>query len=130
MREKNRGKSKVCRATLVLDTIKRTRGKGGMTAAQIKLAEAQSQDMADMKEEIKTIKSDVSDVKREVGDVKSQLANVVGKIDVLLSQSENKQFFQVVIELIKCRGFWVVTALIIIGLFGINTDIIKTFLGG
>lgn len=126
----NKENKKVCRATLVLETIKKTKSRGGMTAAQIKLAEAQSQDIADMKEEIKGIKSDVSDVKKELTDVKTQLSNVVGKIDVLLSQSENKQFMQVMLELIQCRGFWIVLALIVIGWFGINTDIIKTFLGG
>ena len=126
----NNESKNVCRATLVLETIKKTRGKGGMTASQIQLAEAQSQDIADMKQEIKGIKSDVSDVKKELSDVKNQLSYVVGKIDVLLSQSENKQFWQVMLELIQCKGFWIVVILVIIGMFGMNTDIIKTFLGG
>lgn len=113
----------MCKAATVLETIKKTKGKGGMTPAQIKLAEAQAEDYATMKAEIKEIKSDLSDVKRE-------LAGMGGKLDLLISQSQNKPFLQVVKDLIGCRGFWIVLALLIIGYFGLNISDLKGILGG
>ena len=66
----------MCKQSVVLDTIKKTKGKGGMTSAQIKLAEAQSEDYADMKRELQELKTDVNEVKKEVVDVKVELAKI------------------------------------------------------
>lgn len=85
---------------LVLDTIKKTKGKGGMTSAQIQLAEAQSEDYAEMKREIQEFKTEVKtefgDVKKEVSDVKSGLAEIKGSLNILLGQkklTDNKYFW-------------------------------------
>lgn len=81
---------------LVLDTIKKTKGKGGMTSAQIQLAEAQSEDYAEMKREIQELKTDIGDVKKEVSDVKSGLAEIKGSLNILLGQkklTDNKYFW-------------------------------------
>lgn len=113
----------MCKAAIVLQGIKKSKGKGGMTSAQIELAEAQAEDMQSMKQEIKEIKSDLSDVKRE-------LAGMGGKLDLLISQSEHKPLLQVVKELKDCRGFWIVLALLIIGYFGMNLSDLKGIFGG
>lgn len=113
----------MCRAAIVLQTIKKTKGKGGMTSAQLELAEAQAEDMQSMKQEIKSIKEDLSDVKKE-------LAGMGGKLDLLISQSEHKPLLQIVKELKDCRGFWIVLALLVIGYFGMNLGDIKGLIGG
>lgn len=95
----------MCRAAIALETIKKTKGKGGMTSAQIKLAEAQSEDYAEMKREIQSLKTDVGEVKKEVGDVRVQLAEIKGNIDILLENSKIKS------SLINNKYFWIVMAL-------------------
>ena len=113
---------KMCKQVTVLNTLKNTKGKGGMTAGQLQLAEAQAEDMQSMKAEIKEIKADLGEVKRE-------LAGMGGKLDLLISQSEHKPFLQIIQELIKCRGFWIVLALLIIGYFGMNISDLKGIFG-
>lgn len=113
----------MCKAVIVLQTIKKTKGKGGMTSAQIELAEAQAEDYSEMKQEIKSIKEDLSEVKRE-------LAGMGGKLDLLISQSEHKPLLQIVKELKDCRGFWIVLALLVIGYFGMNLGDLKGIFGG
>lgn len=81
---------------VVLDTIKKTKGKGGMTSAQIKLAEAQSEDYAEMKREIQELKTDIGDVKKDVSDVKNGLSEIKGSLNILLGQkklTDNKYFW-------------------------------------
>ena len=115
----------MCKQAVVLDTIKKTKGKGGMTSAQIKLAEAQSEDYADMKREIQDLKSDVSDVKKEVGDVKVQLAEIKGNLNIILESVKVKQ------KLIDNKYFWVFLMLAL-SLFAGVTHIseLATFFGG
>lgn len=87
---------KMSQQATVLDTIKKTKGKGGMTSAQIKLAEAQSEDYAEMKREIQELKTDVCDVKRDVSEVKNSLSEIKGNINVLLNDkklTDNKYFW-------------------------------------
>ena len=91
----------MCKQAIVLDTIKKTKGKGGMTSAQIKLAEAQSEDYADMKREIQELKTDVNEVKKEVTDIKIELAKITGNIDILLENSKIKS------KLIDNKYFWI-----------------------
>lgn len=55
---------KMCKQAVVLETIKKMRSKGGMTASQLQLAEAQAEDYAEMKKEIQLIKTDVGDLKK------------------------------------------------------------------
>ena len=110
----------MCRAAMVLETIKKTKTKGGMTASQIQLAEAQAEDYADMKREIKEIKSDVSDLKKEMTDIKVGLSTLNGSVNTLLQMSEHKPLLQIIKELKDCKGFWIVLALVVIGIFGMN----------
>lgn len=91
----------MCKQAVVLDTIKNTTKKGGMTSAQIKLAEAQSEDYADMKRELQELKTDVNEVKKEFVDVKVQLAAIKVNIDTLLENSKTKA------ALIESKYFWI-----------------------
>lgn len=116
---------RMCKQAIVLDTIKKTRGKGGMTSAQIKLAEAQSEDYADMKREIQELKTDVNEVKKEVTDIKIELAKITGNIDILLENSKIKS------KLIDNKYFWIfliVTLCLFAGVTHIS-DIAKIFGG-
>lgn len=102
-----------CRSVDVLETIKKTKGCGGMTKSQILLAEAQAEDMQTMKKELQGVKEDIAGLKTEV-------ANMSGKLDLLIKQSENKPLLTVIMELIKTKGFWIVAALAVIGFYGLD----------
>lgn len=112
-------RSNVCgKSRTALEVIKKTKGQGGMTKAQIQLAEEQMEDMAEMKQEIKAVKADIAELKTDV-------ASINGKIDILIKQSENRPLLQIIKELVNTRGFWVVLALIVIGIYGIDISSIK-----
>lgn len=121
-------KSEVLRMSkqaIVLDTIKKTAKKGGMTAAQIKLAEAQSEDYADMKKEIQELKTDVNDVRKEVSGVKIQLAEIKGGIDILLENNKIKS------KLIDSKYFWLFLIVLVMLIAGVNhLGELKTIFGG
>ena len=116
---------KMCKQAIVLDTIKKMKTKGGMTSAQIKLAEAQSEDYADMKKEIQEIKIDVNDVKKDVGDVKLQLAEIKGSLKILLENSAVKS------KLLDNKYFWIFLILIVCLFAGVThiSEIAKIFGG-
>lgn len=116
---------KMCKQAVVLDTIKKTARKGGMTPTQIKLAEAQSEDYAEMKREIQELKTEVGDVKKEVGDVKIQLAEIKGNINILLENSKIKS------KLIDNKYFWVFLILMVSLFAGVThlSEIAKVFGG-
>lgn len=115
----------LCKQSLVLDTIKKTRGKGGMTSAQQKLAEAQAEDYADMKKELQGLKSDVSEVKKEVGDVKVELAEIKGSINILLENSKIKS------KLIDNKYFWIFLMLMVCLFAGVtHLSELKALIGG
>lgn len=116
---------KLCKQAVVLDTLKKTKGKGGMTSAQIKLAEAQAEDYADMKKELQGLKSDVSDVKKEVEDVKVKIADIGGKVDVLLENSKIKS------KLIDNKYFWIFLTVFACLFAGVtHLSELKAFFGG
>lgn len=110
---------------IVLDTIKKTAKKGGMNATQIKLAEAQSEDYADMKKEIQELKTDVNDVRKEVSGVKIQLAEIKGGIDILLENNKIKS------KLIDSKYFWLFLIVLMMLIAGVNQlGELKTIFGG
>ena len=110
----------MCKSVVVLETIKKSKGQGGMTKSQIMLAEAQAEDMQEMKRELKEVKSDIASLKTDV-------AGISGKLDLLIKQSESKPFLQIFKELINTRGFWIVLALVVIGIYGIDLSGLKDF---
>lgn len=116
---------KMCKQAVVLDTIKKMRGKGGMTASQLQLAEAQAEDYAEMKKEIQLIKTDVGDLKKDFSEVKNELSTMRGSLDILIQLSEHKPLLQIIKELKDCKGFWIILALIIIGFFGLDLSNLK-----
>ena len=111
----------MCKSGAVLEAIKKTKGKGGMTSAQIKLAEAQAEDYAAMKEEIKSIKEDVGELKKEVSDVNIKVADISGKIDILINEK----------KLTDNKYFWIVLMLVMILIAGVNhLSELKSLIGG
>lgn len=112
----------MCKSKAILETLKKTKGYGGMTKAQLSLAEAQAEDIEQMKTEIKEVKADIARLKTDV-------ASINGKLDILIKQSENRPFLQVFKELINTRGFWIVLALIVIGIYGIDLSGLKGLIG-
>ena len=85
------------------------------------LAEAQAEDMQAMKKELQEVKMDIASLKTNV-------ANIDGKLDLLIKQSESRPFLQVFKELINTRGFWIVLALIVIGIYGIDLTGLREFI--
>lgn len=126
----------MCKQKIVLETIKKTKGRGGMTPAQVELAEAQTEDYRDMKREILKIKEDVTEITEAVMDVKAEQSYIRGQIDILVKNSSSKTGFQLCIELIRTKSFWtlatIATVLILCGKYGINpVDVVKhLFTGG
>lgn len=119
----------MCRQAIVLDTIKKTSKKGNMTSAQIKLAEAQSEDYAEMKREIQELKqelkTDVNDVRKEVSGVKIQLAEIKGGIDILLENNKIKS------KLIDSKYFWIFLIILMTLIAGVNhLSELKELFGG
>lgn len=112
----------MCKSKAILETLKKTKGHGGMTKAQLELAEAQAEDIEQMKTEIKEVKADVAELKTSV-------ATIDGKLDLLIKQSESRPFLQVFKELINTRGFWIVLALIVIGIYGIDLSGVRNLIG-
>lgn len=119
----------MCKQAVVLDTIKKTKGKGGMTSAQIKLAEAQSEDYAEMKRELQELKTDVNDVKKEFVNVKVQLAEIKGTIDTVLDTM--KENGQTKAKLLENKYFWIFITVALCLFAGVThiADIAK-FFGG
>lgn len=118
----------MCKSKDILETLKKTKGYGGMTKAQTSLAEAQAEDIESMKKEITDVKRDVSELRAEVSQIKVDIANMDGKLDLLIKQSENRPFLQVFKELINSKGFWIVLALIVIGIYGIDLTGLREFI--
>ena len=115
----------MCKQAIVLDTIKKTAKKGGMTPTQIKLAEAQSEDYAEMKKEIQELKTEVYDVKKDVNGMKIQLAEIKGGIDILLENNKIKS------KLIDSKYFWITVILFMMLIAGVNhLSELKELFGG
>lgn len=102
----------MCKAKLVLETIKNTKGRGGMTPAQLQLAEAQSEDYQQMKKEIGELKTDMSEIKNGFNNFSEELAYVKGRVDMIVDNMHKKGFMELLLEMISKKGFW---ALLIIG---------------
>jgi hypothetical protein len=111
----------MCQSITILNAIKKTKGCGGMTKSQLMLAEAQAEDMQAMKKELQEVKMDIASLKTNV-------ANIDGKLDLLIKQSESRPFLQVFKELINTRGFWIVLALVVIGIYGIDLSGLREFI--
>lgn len=111
----------MCHSVDVLETIKKTKGCGGMTKAQLALAEAQAEDIQMLKNEIKDVKTDIAELKTDV-------ASMSGKLDLLIKQSENRPLLQIIKELINTKGLWIVLALVVIGIWGIDISGLKGLL--
>lgn len=115
----------MCKQAVVLDTIKKTVKKGGMTAAQLKLAEAQSEDYAEMKKEIQELKVDVNDVRKDVNGMKIKLAEIKGGIDILLENNKIKS------KLIDSKYFWIFLIILMTLIAGVNhLSELKELFGG
>lgn len=117
-------RKELCKQSLVLDTIKNTAKKGGMTSAQIKLAEAQAEDYADMKKELQGLKTDLGEVRKEVGDVRVELSEIKGNVKTLLEISNRP-------KLTENKYFWIFITIIACLLAGMShLSELKAFFGG
>ena len=96
----------MCKQKAVLETIKQMRGRGSMSSAQIKLAEAQCEDYQDMKKEILEVKNDVSELKKDNADIKLIVNSVSSKLDLLIQQNENKPLLKILQDLKDNKFFW------------------------
>lgn len=87
MKVTNKGK-KMSKQATALDMIKSRKDKGGMTTAQLRLAEAQSEDYSDMKQQVQEIKQKVEVVEQKVDNVEIQLASIKGSVDIILETAD------------------------------------------
>lgn len=125
----------MCKQKTVLEVIKKTRGRGGMTPAQMKLAEAQTEDYQTMKKEILEIKEDVAELTDAVKDMHSEQSYIRGQVDLLVQNVGNKNGFQLCLELIRTKSFWtlaIISSIIILcGRYNMNpAELVKHLFGG
>lgn len=127
----------MCKAKLVLETIKKTKGRGGMTPAQLQLAEAQSEDYQEMKKELREIKADMITVKDGMGEMKKEQGYIKGQLDILVTKN-NRGFYEITTELIRTKSFWalaiIISTLYLCGKYNISpkdvVGVIKGLFGG
>lgn len=127
----------MCKAKLVLETIKNTKGRGGMTPAQLQLAEAQSEDYQEMKKELREIKTDMVSLKGSMGDLQKEQGYIRGQVDILVNKN-NRGFYELTIELIRTKSFWalaiIISTLCLCGKYNISpkdvVGVIKGLFGG
>lgn len=117
----------MCKQKAVLETIKQTKGHGSMSAAQIKLAEAQCEDYQDMKKEILEIKNDVSDLKKDNADLKIMVNSFGAKLDLLIQQSQNKPLLRILSDLKDNKFFWFWVIFLTAVICGVNISDIMAF---
>lgn len=120
----------MCKQRAVLETIKQMKGRGRMSAAQIKLAEAQIEDYQDMKKEILEIKSDVSEVKKNDANLNTKVDTIGAKLDLLIQQSENKPLLRILSDLKDNKFFWFWIIVITLLIFGVSISELKGLLPG
>lgn len=127
----------MCKAKLVLETIKNTKGRGGMTPAQLQLAEAQSEDYQEMKKELREIKTDMVVLKDGMGEMKKEQGYIKGQLDILVTKN-NRGFYEITTELIRTKSFWalaiIISTLYLCGKYNISpkdvVGVIKGLFGG
>ena len=118
----------MCKQKIVLETIKKTKGRGGMTSAQIQLAEAQTEDYQDLKRE-------VVEIKKTTDETQSKIEYVCGQVDILVRNSQRNGFI-LILEIIRTKSFWtlatICSVLYLCGKYGINpVEVVKhLFVGG
>lgn len=121
----------MCKQKAVLETIKQMKGRGSMSAAQIKLAEAQCEDYQELKKEILEIKNDVADNKKDNAEIKVIISSVVAKLDLLIQQNENRPLLKILSDLKDNRYFWFWIIFLTAVLCGVNmSEIIAFFTKG
>jgi len=117
----------MCKQKAVLETIKQMKGRGSMSAAQIKLAEAQCEDYQDLKKEILEIKNDVADSKKDNADIKVIVSSVVAKLDLLIQQNENRPLLKILSDLKENKYFWFWFIFLTAIICGVNISDIMAF---
>ena len=126
----------MCKQKVVLETIKKTKGRGGMTPAQMQLAESQAEDYQTMKKEIVEIKEDLGKLNDSVELVKNEQNYIRGQVDFLVANSTAKTGMQLILELIRTKSFWtlaiIVSVLYFCGKYNMNpAELVKhLFIGG
>ena len=110
----------MCKQKVVLETIKKTKGRGGMTPAQIELAEAQTADYQELKRE-------VIETKKTAEETKSELEYVRGQIDILVKNSQNKPLLRILSDLKDNKFFWFWIIFLTAVVCGVNISDIMAF---
>lgn len=115
----------MCKQKAVLETIKQLKGRGGMTTAQVNLAEAQCEDYQEMKREILEIKNDVSELKKDNIGLNSKVDTVCAKLDLLLQQNQNKPLLKILSDLKDNKFFWFWLTIITLLVCGVSIGDLK-----
>lgn len=115
----------MCKQKSVLEVIKQMKGRGSMSAAQIKLAEAQMEDYQEMKKEILEIKSDVAELKKDNIGLNGKVDTIGAKLDLLIQQSENKPLLRILSDLKDNKFFWFWIIVITLLVFGVSLSDLK-----
>ena len=115
----------MCKQKAVLETLKQIKGKGSMSASQIKLAEAQCEDYQEMKKEITEIKQDVLALKESNVSLNGKVDTIGAKLDLLIQQSENKPLLRILSDLKDNKFFWLWIVILTLLFFGVSIADLK-----
>ena len=129
----------MCRQDVALEMLKSQPRKGGLTAGQIKLAEAQAADYKSQKGEIKMLGERMTNLEKDVASLKEEQTrrfdNVEKQMDELkrlIIEHNNQTLFDKILALKDHKYFWITTIigiLVLAGLFGVPLSDFKGVFG-
>lgn len=108
----------MCKQKVVLETIKQMKGRGSMSAAQIKLAEAQCEDYQSLKKE-------VVDIKESVIGLKADNQEMRGMLKLLIEQNSERPLLSILKELSSKAWFWGWLIILTLLFFGASISELK-----
>ena len=119
----------MCRQDVALEMLKSQPRKGGLTAGQIKLAEAQAADYKSQKGEIKMLGERITNLEKDLASSRTEqregfntLQSQISELKMLIIEHNNQTLFDKILALKDHKYFWITTIigiLVLAGLLGV-----------
>ena len=119
----------MCRQDVALEMLKSQPRKGGLTAGQIKLAEAQAADYKSQKGEIKMLVERITNLEKDLASSRTEqregfnsLQSQISELKTLIIEHNKRTLFDMILALKDHKYFWTTTIVIILvlaALFGV-----------
>lgn len=119
----------MCRQDVALEMLKSQPRKGGLTAGQIKLAEAQAADYKSQKGEIKMLVERITNLEKDLASSRTEqregfnsLQSQISELKTLIIEHNNRTLYDKILALKDHKYFWItaiITILVLAALFGV-----------